>query len=184
MCHQASHGAPELRCAHWIEAETGSSGSVRGAAGGWRATCTGEQADSRSAPARHQTETGSSGAQERTGCLAAGEVRSTKDRDTPALEVRAGMPGVGRTARDAAGVSSTNRNRVKVARTPVENRPQSLRSVTEAEFRPLLLWLSEEAQQTARESCQRTKAWKYRLTGRPAHPPWQGTRRLYPNRVF
>ena len=88
----------------------------------------------------------------------AGGVRNTKDRDMPALEVRAEMPGVGRTARDAAGLSSTNRNRVKVARTSVENGPQSLRSVTEAEFRPLLLWLSEEAQQTARESHQRTNA--------------------------
>ena len=25
----------ELRCAHWIQAETGSSGSVHGVAGGW-----------------------------------------------------------------------------------------------------------------------------------------------------
>ena len=35
-CRKASHGAPELRCAHWIKDETGSSGSVCGAAGGWR----------------------------------------------------------------------------------------------------------------------------------------------------
>ena len=70
---------------------------------------------------------------------AAGSVRSTKDRDMPALEVRAGTPGVGRTAWDAAGLSSTNRNRVKVARTSVENGPQSLCSVTEAEFQLLLL---------------------------------------------
>ena len=55
------------------------------------------------------------------GRLAAGGVRNTKDRDTLALEVRAGTPGVGRTSRDAAGLSSTNRNRVKVARTSVEN---------------------------------------------------------------
>ena len=33
----------------------------------------------------------------------AGGVRSTKDRDVPALEVRAGTPAVGRTTRDAAG---------------------------------------------------------------------------------
>ena len=39
----------------------------------------------------------------------AGGVRNTKDRDAPALEVRAGTPGVGRTSRDAAGLSSTNR---------------------------------------------------------------------------
>ena len=71
--------------------------------------------------------------------LAAGRVRNTKDRDVLALEVRAGMPGVGHTARDATGLSSTNRNRVKVARTTVESRLQSLCSVTEAEFRPLLL---------------------------------------------
>ena len=51
----------------------------------------------------------------------AGSVRNTKDRDAPALEVKAGMPGVGRTAQDAAGLSSTNRNRVKVARTSEEN---------------------------------------------------------------
>ena len=71
--------------------------------------------------------------------LVAGGVRNTKDRDTPALEVRAGMPGVGRTAQDAAGLSSTNRNRVKVARTSEENDPRSLCSETEAEIRPLLL---------------------------------------------
>ena len=71
--------------------------------------------------------------------LAAGGVRNTKGRDTPAQEVRAGMPGVWCTSRDAAGLSSTNSNRVKVARTSVENGPQSLCSVTEAEIRPLLL---------------------------------------------
>ena len=69
----------------------------------------------------------------------AGGIRNTKDRDALALEVRAGMRGVGCTPRDATGLSSTNRNRVKVARTSVENGPQSLRSVTEAEFRLLLL---------------------------------------------
>ena len=42
--------------------------------------------------------------------LAAGGVRNIKDRDVPALEVRAGTPGVGRTAWDAAGLSSTTRN--------------------------------------------------------------------------
>ena len=62
--------------------------------------------------------------------MAAGGVKNTKDRDTLALEVRAGMLGVGRTSRDAAGLSSTNRNRVKVARTSVENGPQSLCSET------------------------------------------------------
>ena len=33
----------------------------------------------------------------------AGGVRNTKDRDLPALEVRAGTPAVGRTTRDATG---------------------------------------------------------------------------------
>ena len=70
---------------------------------------------------------------------AAGGVRNTKERDAPALEVRAGTPGVGRTAWDTAGLSSTNRNRLKVARTPVENDLRSLCSETEAEIRPLLL---------------------------------------------
>ena len=71
--------------------------------------------------------------------LAAGSVRNTKDRDMPALEVRAGMPTVGHTSRDAAGLSSTNKNRVKVARTSVENSPRFLCSETEAEIQPLLL---------------------------------------------
>ena len=116
------------------------------------ATCTGEQADSWMEPARQQTENVS---QERTppdlsrnsgvltgsilrpgapgvraGRLVAGSVRNTKDRDGLALEVRAGTSGVGRTCQDAAGLSSTNRNRVKVARTPVKNSPQSLCSET------------------------------------------------------
>ena len=69
----------------------------------------------------------------------AGGVGNTKDRDAPALEVRAGMPGVGHTSQDSAGLSSTNRNRVKVARTSVENGPQSLYSETEARIWPLLL---------------------------------------------
>ena len=53
----------------------------------------------------------------------AGGVRNIKDRDAPALEVRAGTRGVERTSWDTAGLSSTNRNRVKVARTSVENGP-------------------------------------------------------------
>ena len=69
----------------------------------------------------HQTETGSSGSA--WGQLAADGVRNTKDRDVPALEVRAGTPAVGRTSRDAAGLSSTNRNRVKEAISSVENSP-------------------------------------------------------------
>ena len=56
------------------------------------------------------------------GWLEAGGVRNTKDRGMPALEVRAGTPDMGHTSRDPAGFSSTNRNRVKVARRPVENR--------------------------------------------------------------
>ena len=55
--------------------------------------------------------------------LAAGGVRNTKDRDTLALEVKAGMPGVGRTSQDTARLNSTNINRVKVPRTSVENGP-------------------------------------------------------------
>ena len=69
----------------------------------------------------------------------AGGVRNRKDRDAPALEVRAGTTGVERTSRDATGLSSTNSKRVKVARTSVENRPRSLCSETEAEIQPLLL---------------------------------------------
>ena len=80
------------------------------------ATCTGERADSRTGTAREQTGTVSgermppdfpwnSGIpvcsldpdcdrklRERAGRLAAGGVRNTKDRDAPALEVRAGSP--------------------------------------------------------------------------------------------
>ena len=37
------------------QTENGSSGSARGMAGGWRATGTGEQADSWTAPVRQQT---------------------------------------------------------------------------------------------------------------------------------
>ena len=50
-------------------------------------------------------------------------VRNTKDRDAPVLEVKAGMPAVGCTFRDAAGLNSTNRKRVNVAITSVENGP-------------------------------------------------------------
>ena len=53
----------------------------------------------------------------------AGNVRNTKDRDMQVLTVRAGTPGVGRTSRDAEGLSSTNRIRVKVARMSVEKGP-------------------------------------------------------------
>ena len=45
--------------------------------------------------------------------LEAGSVRNTKDRDVPALEVRAGMPGVGCTSWDAAGLSSTTETELK-----------------------------------------------------------------------
>ena len=173
------------------------------------ATCTGERVVRRPAPLRQQTETMSRGASATrlltelrnsgvltgsrmrpgapgacTGWLAAGRVRNTKDRDALALEVRAGTTGVGRTAQDAAGLGSTNRNRGKVARTSVENGPQSLRSVTEGEFQPLLFWLSEEAQQTARESHQRTKAWKYRLTGCPSPSPLAGDMETLPKQGF
>ena len=71
--------------------------------------------------------------------VAAVGVRNTKDREALALEVRAGTLAAGHTSQDAAGLSSANRNRAKVARTSVENGPQSLHPVTEAEFRPLML---------------------------------------------
>ena len=84
------------------------------------ATCTWEGADLQTAPTREQTETMSRGARATSlragapectnhtetelrsaqGWLAPGSVRNTKDRDTQALEVRAGMPGVGRTSQD------------------------------------------------------------------------------------
>ena len=73
------------------------------------------------------------------GLLAASSARNAKDRDALALEVRAGTPGVGRTARDTAGLSSTNSNRVKVARTSVENGLQSLCSETETRIQLLLI---------------------------------------------
>ena len=71
--------------------------------------------------------------------LAAGGVRNTKDRDMPALDVRAGMLGVGLTSRDAAGSSSTNRNRVELTSTSVKNGPRYLCSETEDEIQPLQL---------------------------------------------
>ena len=91
------------------------------------ANCTGERADSVTAPAREQTDTMSrgpsatrlkwssgvlTGTRLRPGApgahgggwrLAAGGVRNTKDRDAPALEVRAGTQAVGRTSRVTAG---------------------------------------------------------------------------------
>ena len=107
-----------------------------------------EQTDHEPGNVRNQPENQRSGAptnhtetelQRTRGQLVAGSVRNTKDRDMPALEVRAGPPAVGRTSRDTAGLSSTNRNRVKVARTSVENGQRSLCSETEAEIWPLLL---------------------------------------------
>ena len=73
------------------------------------------------------------------GQLAAGGIRNTKDRDALALEVRAGTPGVGHTSQDTAGLSSTNSNRVNVARSSVENGLRALCSETEDEIWPLLL---------------------------------------------
>ena len=66
--------------------------------------------------------------------LASCGIGNTKYRDVSAVDVRAGMPGLGRTAWDAVGLFSTNRNRVKVARTSVENDLLSLCSETEPEF--------------------------------------------------
>ena len=73
------------------------------------------------------------------GWPAAGGIRNTKHRDAQALEMRAGTLAVGRISQDTAGLSSTNRNRVKVARTSVDNGLRSLCSETEAEIQPLLL---------------------------------------------
>ena len=73
------------------------------------------------------------------GRLEAGGVRNIKDRDVPALEVRAGTLGVWCTSRDTAGLSSTNRNRLKVARMSVESGPRALCSETEGDIRALLL---------------------------------------------
>ena len=101
----------------------------------------------------------------------------------PALEVRAGTPGVGRTARDAAGLSSTNRNRVKVARTSVENDPRSLCSETEAEFQPLLLSQKRHSKPPGK-AAREQKPGNTGSQGAHPHPPSQGTQRLYPNRVF
>ena len=56
---------------------------------------------------------------------AAGGVGNKKDRVALALEVRAGTPAVRRTIRRRCRVEQTNRNRVKVARSSVENSPQS-----------------------------------------------------------
>ena len=53
----------------------------------------------------------------------AGVVRNTKDLDVQAMEVRAGTPGVECTIQGTAGLRSTNRLRVKVVRTSVENGP-------------------------------------------------------------
>ena len=50
------------------------------------------------------------------GQLAADGIRNTKDRDVLALELRAGMPAVGRTTQDAAGFLAATTNRVKEAR--------------------------------------------------------------------
>ena len=66
----------------------------------------------------------------------------------------------------------------------MESRLRSLCSETEAEIRPLLLWLSEEAQQTARESCQRTKAQKYQLTECPSPSPLAGDTETLPTQGF
>ena len=187
MRHQASHGAPELRCAHWIEAETGSSGSMRGAAGGWRATCTGEQADSRSAPTRHQTETGSSRSPRGAAGdwqLAAGGVGNTKDRDAPALEVRAGTPGVGRTAWDAAGLSSTIETELKWP----EHQWRTIRDPSVLRQRLNFSRCCSDSQK--RHSKLPGKAAREQKPGNTGsqgahhHPPSQGTWRLYSSRVF
>ena len=85
----------------------------------------------------NQTETWSS--RSVRGQLAAGGIRNTKHRDAQALEMRAGTLAVGRISQDTAGLSSTNRNRVKVARTSVDNGLRSLCSETEAEIWLLLL---------------------------------------------
>ena len=79
------------------------------------------------------------------------------------------MPAVGHTSRDPAGLSTTNKTELKWPEHQwrTARNPSVLR---QAEIWPLLLRLSEEAQQTTRESCHRTKAWKYQLTVSP--PPF------------
>ena len=137
----------DLRCAHWIQTETWSTGSTRE----W---------------------------------LAAGSVRNTKDRDMPALEVRAGAPSVERTSRDAAGLSSTNRNRAKVARTSMENDPRTLCSETRLNFSRCC---SDSRKRHSKPPGKAAREQKPGNTGsEDAHPhsPSQGTRRFYPNRVF
>ena len=57
MRYQASHGTPELRCAHWIQTETASSGSTHGVTGSWWATYTGEWLNRGPTPSRQQNET-------------------------------------------------------------------------------------------------------------------------------
>ena len=57
------------------------------------ATYKGERTDRGPARLRQQAEKGAPGAH--AGRLAAGGVGNTKDRDVPALEVRAGTPGFG-----------------------------------------------------------------------------------------
>ena len=115
--------------------------------------------------------------------LAAGGVRNTKDRDTLALEVRAGTLAMGRTSWDTAGLSSNNSNRVKVARTSVEKgrNPSVLRqrlrfghccSVSQKRHsRPPVKAAREHKPGNTSSQCAHPQ------------PASQGTRRLYPNRL-
>ena len=80
---------PELRSTDWNQAKTRSSGA--------HAT----RLKTRAPEHANHTEKGSSECRRELGVT--GGVRRTKDRDVPALEMRAGTPVVGRTSQDAAG---------------------------------------------------------------------------------
>ena len=86
-------------------------------------TCTGQWTDHGPAPLRQQTEIGSSGSPCReagTGFLRDWKHKGQRCSGHGSERWDAGL---GRTALDAVGLFSTNRNRVKVDRTSVENDP-------------------------------------------------------------
>ena len=95
-----------------------------------------------------------------------------------ALEVRGGTPAVGRTSRDTAGLS---RNRVKVARTSVENDPSVLRQRLRFGH-----CCSDSQKRHSKPPGKAAREQKPGNTGSQCahpHPPSQGTGRIYPNRV-
>ena len=153
-------------CAGWLTA----GGPPARASGGTRGRC----------PRDSRLRLGALGA--RVGRLVAGGVRETKDRDMPALEVRAGMSGVGHTARDVAGLSSTN----KQLKWPEHQwRMGCNPSVLKQRLR-FSHCCSDSQKRHSRLPGKAAREQKPGNTGsqcaRP-HPPSQGTRRLYPKRV-